>query len=62
MRDDEADLMAMVAEELDVLEERLGRLEVEMLSRDDNGDDDGPVPVVGSGSAALLEQTLCEGM
>ena len=52
-------LLAMVSEELDALEERLGQLEVEMLSRSDNGD--GPVPVAGSGSAALLEQTLERG-
>ena len=55
-------LLAMVGEELDTLEARLCALEAEMLSRDDDGDDDGPVPVVGSGSAALLEQTLSEGM
>ena len=54
-------LLAMVGEELDALEARLCALEAEMLSRDDDGDDDGPVPVAGSGSAALLEQTLERG-
>ena len=57
-----AEVLEIVFDACDALEARLAALEAEMLSRDDNGDDDVPVPVAGGGSAALLEQTLNEGM
>jgi hypothetical protein len=56
-RDDEM-LMAMVSEELDTLETRLGQLEVEMLGRSDNGN----MPVLGAGTAAPLEEALAQAL
>jgi hypothetical protein len=55
-----AEVLEIVLDACDALEARLCAVEAEMLSRMDNGD--GPTPVAGGGSAALLEQTLEEGM